>query len=353
MSDLDTAAKAYRAALDAREATAVRTLVEAYRDAARAIEGQLNPLLAAIQAARDAGEDVRPSWLLREGRLQSLLSQVEREIARFVPTATSTVAGMQADAVNLAQDHAFEMTRTALGPSPVNVGIAWNRISPATLEAFVGFASDGSPLASLFASFGTDAAARVRSDLIRGLILGQSPRTVARRVRDSLGVPLTRALTISRTEMHRAARTASAESYRANRDVVRGMMWHSALDGRSCASCIAMHGTILSLNDSVDDHPNGRCVAVPVTKSWAELGFEGIPDERPAVESGESWFARQPADIQRRILAPGKYAAYTEGRISLSDLVTRERSRRWGTMRRESSLSDALERAGSERAAVG
>lgn len=352
MSDLDTAAKAYRAALDAREAQAVRELVAAYRDAARAIEAELNPLLRAISAAREAGEDVRPSWLLREGRLSSLLSQVEAQMLRLAPLAARTTTSLQVDAAAISEQHAFELARTASGPSPVSLSISWNRMSPATVEAFLGFAGDGSPLGQLFASLGPAVAARIRSEMIRGLVMGRGPRDVARRVRGATGIGLTRALTIARTEMHRAARAASAESYRANRDVVKGMMWHCALDGRSCAACIAMHGVELALNESVDGHPNCRCVAIPITKSWAELGFSGIPDERPAVQSGESWFARQPEAVQRRILAPGKYAAYREGRISLADLVTRERSARWGTMRRESSLADALERAGSEKVAA-
>lgn len=352
MSDLDTAAKAYRAALNAREAQAVRTLIDAYRDAARAIEAELNPLLRAISAAREAGEDVRPSWLLREGRLSSLLSQVEAQMARFAPAAARTTTALQVNAVAISEQHALSLARTAIGPSPISLSIGWNRLSPATVEAFVGFASDGSPLAQLFESLGKDASARVRSELIRGLTLGRGPRDVARRMAKINGIGLTRALTIARTEMHRAARAASAESYRANRDVVKGMMWHSALDSRSCSACIAMHGTILAPNDSVDGHPNCRCVAIPITKSWAELGFEGIPDERLAVESGAAWFARQSEAMQRRILAPGKYAAYSEGRISLADLVSRTSNRRWGSMRSEASLADALDRAGSGKVAA-
>jgi len=352
VSDLDRSVTAYRRALRAREATAIRELVAAYRDVARAIEADLNPLLRALAAARGAGEDVRPSWLLREGRLSSLLAQVERQIARFVPTAAATTASLQRDAMALSEAGAFELARTAIGPSPVSLSLAWNRLNPAVLEAFIGFASDGSPLADLFGRLGPDAAARIRSELIRGITLGRGPREVARRVAKINGIELTRALTIARTEMHRAARKAADESYRANSDVVVGKMWHSALDGRTCASCIAMHGVELALNESVDDHPNGRCVAVPLTKSWAELGFSGIPDERPAVQSGESWFAGQSEAVQRRILSPGKYAAYSEGRISLADLVTRDRSRRWGTMRRESSLADALDRAGSGKVAA-
>jgi len=353
MSDLDRSVTAYRRALRAREAAAIRELVAAYRDVARAIEVELNPLLRAITAAREAGEDVRPSWLLREGRLSSLLAQVEAQMARFAPRAARTTAGMQADAIALSGEHTYSMTRAAMGPSPVNVSLAWNRLNPASVEAFIGFASDGSPLAELFGALGRDASGRIRSELIRGIALGRGPREVARRIAQVNGIELTRALTIARTEMHRAARYASSESYKANRDVVRAKMWHCALDGRSCASCIAMHGTELALNESVDDHPNGRCVAVPLTKTWAELGFSGIPDERPAIESGEAWFGRQSADLQRRVLAPGKYAAYSEGRINLGDLVTRERSARWGTMRREGSLGSALDRAaGREKVAA-
>ena len=44
-------------------------------------------------------------------------------------------------------------------------------------------------------------------------------------------------------------------------------------DDRVCCSCLALHGTEFPLDETLDDHPNGRCAMIPVTPSWSDLGF--------------------------------------------------------------------------------
>ena len=133
-----------------------------------------------------------------------------------------------------------------------------------------------------------------------------------------------------------------ARAYQANGDVVKGWVWHSALDRRTCMACVAMHGTFHSLDERLDDHVSGRCAMMPITRSWEELGFPGIPETRPRIEPGTEWFARQTEDVQREMMGPGKYAAWKAGAFDFKDLVGQTRDPRWGTIRHERSLRDIL-----------
>ena len=59
---------------------------------------------------------------------------------------------------------------------------------------------------------------------------------------------------------------------------------------------------------------------MPLTKSWADLGFSGMP-EQPALPSGESLFTRLPADQQRQIMGDASYRAWKAGAVNLQDFV--------------------------------
>lgn len=190
-----------------------------------------------------------------------------------------------------------------------------------------------------------DAGAAVKKALIVGVATGQNPRTVARMIRQELGGNLVRALTISRTEMLRSYREASYRSAQVNKDILSHWVWHSALQARSCMACIALHGSKHPVDERMDDHVNGRCTQIFITKSWEEiLGGKGadIPDTRPQVEMGTDWFARQPESVQRQMMGPAKYAAWKAGEFDLKDLLNRNRSSVWGTTRSEKSLKQVL-----------
>ena len=195
---------------------------------------------------------------------------------------------------------------------------------------------------ALFDSFGLDASANDPPELLIGLALGQNPRVVARRITEALGGYRRRAELIARTEMLRAWREASRASYLANSDVLKGWVWHSAADERTCVMCWAMHGSEHALDEHLDDHPRGRCAMVPLTKTWAELGFAGIPETRAEVESGESLFARLSEEQQRAILGNAAFEAYRAGAVKLGDFVGRKSDPRWGTMRYTRSLRQIL-----------
>ncbi len=338
MADIYDVAEEFRRQMLASERRAAGEMVRAYGQAWLSIRDQLRHLERQIARAQDAGRIVTPAWLYQQSRLELLQQQTEAEIRRFARYAEGNILAQQREAVEAAQEHAQQLALAGLGEPPPGVIVAWTRLPREAVSDLVGFLSDGSPLSELLDELGPEASASIRRELVAGVATGQGPRVIARRIRRALGENLVRALRISRTEVLRSYREASRRSYRANRDIVTGWVWHSARDERTCLACVMMHGTTHTLDERLDDHPGGRCSMVPITKSWRELGYEGVPETRAEISSGREWFERQPDDVQRRMLGPAKHAAWKDGKFALEDLVGRRRSTRWGTTRYERSL---------------
>ena len=114
---------------------------------------------------------------------------------------------------------------------------------------------------------------------------------------------------------------ADDESYVANGFVVH-----------NCAMCMGMDGTLHGLEESLDDHPCGKCAPLPVTKPWSDilgpLGIDASDLEETSIgapgayETGEEKFARMSPVRQQQIIGTKTgYEAYQRGEVSLRDFV--------------------------------
>lgn len=169
--------------------------------------------------------------------------------------------------------------------------------------------------------------------LIKGVTIGNNPEDAARdmlkRVEGAFNGGLTRAMTISRTEMLDAYRSASAYIHRANSDVVNAWQWYARLDSRTCPACWGRHGTNHPLSEpGPDDHPNGRCTRLPVLKPWAELGITAT--EPPSmVPNAQQRFAQMPRADQLAVMGPSRLALLDSGAITWDDLATWRNNPAW------------------------
>lgn len=340
-------AEQFRRELLQRERKAARELVRAYGEAWQRIKQRLDDLTRQIEQAEARGEDVSPSWLFEQERLQTLQRQVEAELREFARFAEQRIIAEQAEAVRAAADHTEQLTLAALGEPPPGVTVIFARLPTQALSDLVGFLQNGSPLRDLLDELGPEASQAVRDALIAGVATGQNPRTIARQVRQALGGNLVRALTIGRTEVLRSYRTASLRSYQANSDIMRGWVWHAALDRRTCAFCWSQHGEFHEVTERFATHPRCRCSPLPQTKTWQELGFEDVPETRVELEKGRDLFERLSAERKREILGPAKFAAYQEGKLKLADVAGFRRDRKWGPVGYERSLRDILGETGA------
>lgn len=336
-SALERAAARFRRELLNNERAAASAMVRVYGEAWQRVDENIRQLRQEVADAESAW--IQPRWELQFQiqRQQSLKAQIEAELRRFAAFAEQSTLATQTQAVEAAGRHAAGLVDLAAGVRPAGLEVPFDVLPTAALQDLIGFAADGSPLRDVFEQIAPGVAQRVTDTLAASLAAGMNPRETARLLRRQFGTGLARALTISRTETLRAYREAMHRNYEANDDVIDGWVWLAKLDTRTCAACWAMHGSEHSLDERLNDHPNGRCTAVPKLKPWRALGVD-IPDRRPVVEPGAAAFERLPDEGKERVLGKAAYAAYQDGAVALGDFAVFRHSDAWGDTLQAASL---------------
>lgn len=345
MSRLDDEADAQRARLLALDAQAHRDLIDAYQRVERQLDRDLEALVDRIERAQASGVEVRESWLRTERRYLLLLDQLRERLDDFNDVAIGVAVTTQGKTVREAPAHARDLTLAALGPAPrgptASVTNTFDRLPTEALERLIGNTQTGAPLGVLFETIAPQGAREVRDTLLSGIARGQNPRVIARAVREVAELPALRAMTITRTESLRAYRQATTETYRKS-GLVQAWVWHATRSERTCPVCLAMHGTAHSLDEQLSSHPNCRCVQVPKTASWEELGFKGTPDTRPTIQTGEELFDQMDDGDRLAILGRQRLDAYEAGNLTLKDMVRPTQDPVWGPGLRQASLRELL-----------
>lgn len=289
-------------------------------------------------------EQALPLLRFRAQRIQDLKVQTAHQIDAFARQAERLIEGEQQRALEAGQAHAAEVTAAAVQAVRPGVRTAFTLLPTRALSALVGKFSNGMPLPSLLDQLGPSAAQDAYDAMFRAVALGINPRVAARQLRTALGIPLTRALTISRTEMLGAYRTSTLMAYNENSNLVRAWRWNAHLDVHTCPSCWALHNSIHPLSEWMHEHVNGRCVQSPVLTLSAILGdVQGRVRARASIDrTGPDRFSRLSEEEKRTILGPGKYELMRSGKLDLGDLVQTDHSALWGLQYREASITQAL-----------
>ncbi len=319
----------FRRRLMALDSEAAQSLVRAYGPIWTRISGELDALLLQVQ-----NEQLTFGQVLRLQRYEALLADVRRRVDVFATMANGRVTAAQREAVGLALDGVKSVVDAALPPGIdtdllARAGINWNRMPAEAFETFVGISGDGSPLERVLRPLGAEASQGVREGIREGIALGRGPRETAALVRQRVGMPLTRALTITRTETLRAYRESSRLQYAANSHIVKQWRRISARDDRVCEACLALDGEEQDTDEMMAIHPNDRCSVAPVTITYRDLGLD--VDTPPGDESTvRDWFEEQPEATQREMLGVTKFEAWREGKFELVDMAKVTDDPVWG-----------------------
>jgi len=325
------AANEFRAMLLKRERAAAMRLVNEYGTIYTRLQGQIDALSLEIGAMPNPS----PGKVRRMARYQALLAQIEAEMGRYGAWADTEIGIQSRLAIADGLTHAQQLTLAGV-PAALRPAImaAWNQLPTEAVETLMGFLAPGAPLhEALVKQLGPALAKSVGDKLLEGISLGFNPRKVAAIIRRELGQGLTWALRTARTAQLWAYREATRASYVANQDIVGSWIWHAELGPRTCMACIAQHGTEHPNTETLNDHYAGRCAMIPKTKTWAELGFPGIPDTNPQVQSGRDWFDGLPEAQQQAMFGnDAMYRAWQGGAIGWNDLVGTHSSPVYGDM---------------------
>lgn len=345
MNRTEKAIEAQRQVMLGLDRDVARAIIYDHQIILRSLQSSMASITAKIEEAKRIGIEPTINWLVQQRRYHEMLDQLERHTLSFLTKTNQHIIVAQGKAITLAERQAEKLTLAVLPPSSpaatAYVRGTFNRLPAARIAGIIGKTRAGTPLGELLSGLGQQAAQDVRDTLLSGVSRGQGVRDIGRDVAQAARMPLTRALTIARTEVIGTYRDVASHQY-ANSPVVTGWIWDAALDERTCVICWEMTGQHFSDTETLDSHANCRCAQIPETRSWNELGFSGIPDTQPAalIEPGASQFANLSEKAQRTVLGPTRFDAYKSGKVGLNDMVRMTQSPRWGQGRRAATLQE-------------
>lgn len=294
MSNIETLAQRYRQQLKQRGAHASQQIEAAHQQAKHAIQPHLDKLYIELQKQRWDSKMLAShnliSWI--HGKLDQVINMVLSHITTFSQLAKMTTEHL----VTWASEMGHSAGQTLLRYSTHLINVPK-------------LANPTEKLSRLFDGIGAEAAQAVKAAFTRAVTIGNSISVLAREVATALDTPRWRSLTIVDTELFRSYNDASMAVFKSNAQVCDGYVWICQLSPRSCASCVALHGTIHDLDDDLADHPNGSCIKCP--------HFSDSPD----IQTGLDWFKHQDEATQKAVLGTNiAHSLYKSG-TSLGDFI--------------------------------
>jgi hypothetical protein len=252
-----------------------------------------------------------------------LIKEIERELKGFQEYARVEISTSARNAISFAVYDTNKYLK-ALGYAKPTM------LPTKAIETMLGFLQPEGEMYKRLAGLGVERALSISNKLLEGIGLGYNPRKVAGLITDELGQGLTSALRMARTSQLYAYREATRANYIANDNVVKGWIWWAELDSETCMSCVAMHGTVHELDETLDDHHNGRCAMLPY-----------LGDNAPEA-TGKDWFDRQDEATQRSMMGATKFEAWKEGKFEFGNLSSTHTDDVYGEMRGETPLKDLI-----------
>jgi SPP1 gp7 family putative phage head morphogenesis protein len=345
-SQLEQVEDDFLAALFRREKMTTKRMAQTYRKTVKALVPLWQEAYAKLQAAKLAGYDANylSGFAFHEYRLARLLEQAERLFTEMAKEVGIELGNSLQDAAGLARASAQATILAELGgTTPGSITAGFVKYPEQQIQRLTGRLSDGSPIDEWAQRYGPRGAQVIKDGLIAGMVNGENPAVLGRRMAKALGADYGKMAVMARTEMLRVYRDTTLETYRANSRLVKGWRWSAALQESTCPVCWAMHGTVFPLSEKMATHPACRCSMRPVLRPWSEINPNiKSPKERPEPKHGPELFAKLPAASQRRILGPLGHDAYKAKMLKLPDLVQETYSPKWGKGRQQRSISATI-----------
>ena len=309
----------FRKALIREDEAAMRRLVEAYQ----ALYGRLGDKIEKFVLKLETQPEWTRAQVTRLAQYGELIKEIERELRGYQEYARVEISTGARKAIDFAVADSARFMRAAGYAKPA-------MLPTGAIETMLGFLQPEGALYKRLMGLAGENAGKVANSILEGIGLGYNPRKVAGLITKELGGGLTDALRMARTSHLYAYREATRANYIANDDVVKGWIWWAELDGETCMSCVAMHGTIHGLDETLDDHHNGRCAMLPY-----------LGDNAPEA-TGKDWFERQDEATQKAMMGNEKFEAWKSGKFEFGQLSSTHTDDVYGEMRGETPLKDLI-----------
>lgn len=253
-----------------------------------------------------------------------LTRRAKDELDDFTAYLSLTIDTVALSSIGLGLDHSAALVRT--------MGGKFNSLTPNVMRPLLSYLAKDGPLYDRLYLLTGSTIDKVISTIANGVSLGYNPRKIAFSIQDAFGGGLTDALRNTRTVQLYSYRDSARANYMATGGIVTGWVWYAELDADTCLSCVSQHGGEHDLSETLNDHYNGRCAALPIVEGFGN----------PVEESGESWFDNLSPSEQQAMMGQGKYDAWKDGKFSFDKLSAEQDNEVYGVMRTEASLSSLV-----------
>lgn len=225
--------------------------------------------------------------------------------------------------------------------------VEWNVVRPSADQIIAAVNArpfQGKLLNEWYSDIADAAKERLRGTIRMGITEGRTIDQMVREVRGTraggfkdgiLEVGRRQAEAVVRTATAHTANVARERVYERNSGLIKGVQWHSTLDGRTTAICRGRDGVIYPVGEGPRPpaHWNCRSSAIPVVKSLRELGMAArdLPQSTRASMNGQvagdlnysDWLRKQDAAFQETVLGKSKAKLFRDGGLSLDRFIDR------------------------------
>ena len=214
-----------------------------------------------------------------------------------------------------------------------DVDLTLDTMSKAQIRNIAAMPIAGLDLGDWFEKQATDMSTEVRRNIQMGLVAGETPQQIVRRIMpaDSSAPAVLRnarrnAATLVRTTITTVYNNASLETMiAAGSKVTNAYRYVAVRDARTSKICAALSNKVFALDDPKKkmppQHPNCRSTIVAEI-NYAKLGLPVPKKDSPlSFQSYDEWLKEQSPEMQSTILGPGRQALYSQGRMTLQELV--------------------------------
>lgn len=285
------------------------------------LTGDVDALILAIEKL----ENPTVADIKRLPQYQRLIRKADAELDRFTVYMETTIDAVALASIGLGLSHSVALVRSMSRDR-------FAGLTPSAMRPLLSYLDKDGPLYKRLSLLTGSTVDRVVQTIIDGVGAGFNPRRIASSIQDAFGGGLTDALRNARTVQLYSYRDSARANYMATDGLVTGWVWYAELDADTCLSCVAEHGTEHELSETLNDHYNGRCAALPLIERFGN----------PVDESGEDWFSKLSESEQRAMMGESKHEAWSAGKFTFDKLSAEQDNDVYGVMRTEASLASLV-----------
>lgn len=268
-------------------------------------------------------------------RLDALLKDVRALNAEVYKSLQKTVEGEIKALVDYETKYQVDLFTHVL---PVQVSVA--SVTPDVVYAaamarpFQVSKNGAVPLNEYLQGLSEDRARKIRDAVRLGYISGETTDQIVTRIKGTkaqnyadglMDAPRRFVEGMVRTALNHTSTVAAEQFYKANEELMAGVMWASTLDTSTCETCASLDGQVFPVDSGERSpaHIGCRCRTAPVVKSWKELGIDlaEVPAGTRASMDGQvsakltyqTWLEKQSASRQDEVLGVTKGKLFRAG----------------------------------------